>query len=165
VIKHGGQRDCREQRLAVRLEQDGQADAGDDDADIFDRRVREQPLHVGLDTREDDAEQRRNETQHQCRDAPPPELTVEQVERDTQQTVNRGLQHHAAHQRRNRRRCRRMRLREPDVHRQQARLRAEAKQREKATLGHAPVSTIERIDPERNRRYHPATHQSKEGSR
>ncbi len=130
VVEHGGQRDRGEQRLAVRLEQDGEADAGDDDADVLDRRVGEQPLHVGLHAGEDHAEQRRREAQHQRDHAPPPELPVQQVEGHAQQAVDRGLQHHAAHQRRDRRRRRRVRLGQPDVQRQQAGLGAEAEQRQ-----------------------------------
>ena len=55
---------------------------------------------------------------------------VQQVERDAQQAVDRGLQHDAAHQRGHRRRRGGMRLGQPDVQRQQARLGAEAEQRE-----------------------------------
>ena len=71
-----------------------------------------------------------DEAQHERDHAPPPELAVQQVEGDAQQAVDRGLQHDAAHQRRDGRRRGRMRLRQPDVQRQQAGLGAEAEQRE-----------------------------------
>ena len=116
--------------VAVGLEQDREPDAGDDDADVLDRRVGEQPLHVALHGREDHAEQRSQEAKRQRGDAPPPLLRIEEIERDAQQTVDRRLQHHAAHQRRHRRRRRGMRLGQPDVQRQHARFRAEAEQRE-----------------------------------
>src|SRR5580704_19420270 len=48
MIEGRGERDRREQALAVSLEQNGQADARNDDADVLDRRVRQQPLHVRL---------------------------------------------------------------------------------------------------------------------
>ena len=69
--------------------------------------------------------------------APPPQRPADQVEGDAQQPVDRGLQHHPAHQRRDRRGRRRMRLGQPDVQRQHARLRAEAEQREQER-GRAP---------------------------
>ena len=80
MVQHGGQRNRREQRLVVGLEEDGETDAGNDDADVLDRRIGEQPLHVGLHGRENHAEERRDETKHQRDDAPPPELRMQQVE-------------------------------------------------------------------------------------
>ena len=74
-----------------------------------------------------DAEQRGGEAQRERDDAPPPQLAVEQVEGDAQQAVDRRLQHHAAHQRRDRRRRGRMRFRQPDVQRQEPGLGAEAR--------------------------------------
>jgi hypothetical protein len=130
VIQDRGQRDRREQRLAVRLEEDDEADAGDDDPDVLDRRIREEALHVGLHRGEDHAEERGEKSQRQRDHAPPPELAAEQVERDAQQPVDRHLQHRAAHQRRDRRRRRRMRLGQPDVQRQETRLCAEAQERQ-----------------------------------
>ena len=50
--------------------------------------------------------------------APPPERRVQQVEAHAQQAVDRGLEHHAAHQRRHRRGRGRVRLGQPDVQRQ-----------------------------------------------
>ena len=111
VIQHRGQRDCREQRLVVGLEEDGETDAGDDDADVLDGRVGKQPLHVGLHGREDHTEERSDKAEHQRDGAPPPELPVQQVEGHAQKPIDRGLQHHAAHQRRYWRRRRRMRFR------------------------------------------------------
>ena len=71
--------------------------------------------------------------------------------RHAQQAVDRGLQHHAAHQRRDRRGRRRMRLRQPDVQRQQARLGAEAEQREEEarSMGQRRVRVTERIASKR----------------
>ena len=102
VIEACRQRDRREERLVVALEQDRQADAGDDNADILDRGVREQPLHVGLHRREEHAEQCRREPENQRKHAPPPELALQQIEGYAQQAVDCGLEHHSAHQSGNR---------------------------------------------------------------
>ena len=56
---------------------------------------------------------------------------MDEIERHAKQAVDRRLQHHAAHQRGNGRRGRRVGLRQPDVQRQEARLRAEARESEK----------------------------------
>jgi hypothetical protein len=105
-----GQRDRREQRFVVRLEQERQADARDDDADVLDRRVREQAFHVRLHGGEDHTEERSRQAEGERDDAPPPDLRMEEIEHDAQEPVDRGLEHHAAHQRRHRRWCRRVRL-------------------------------------------------------
>ena len=102
VVERRRQGDRCEERLVVALEQDREADAGDDDADVLDRGVREQALHVGLHRREEHAEQRRGEPENQREHAPPPELALQQIEGDAQQAVDRGLEHHAAHQSGNR---------------------------------------------------------------
>ncbi len=148
VIKRRGQRDRGEQRLVVGLEQDRQPDPGDDDADVLDRRVCEQPLHVGLHRREKHAEERRDEAQHQRDHAPPPQLALQQVEGHAQQAVDRRLEHHSAHQRGHRRRRGRMRLGQPDMQRQQPALAPNpASASRNAIDGHGPCSPAERIAP------------------
>ena len=69
---------------------------------------------------------------------PPPAGLAEQIERNAQHAVDRGLQHHAAHERRHRRRRRGMRFGQPDVHRHDAGLGAEAEQREQES-GRCPT--------------------------
>ena len=131
VIEHCRQRDRGKQRLVVGLEQYRQADPCDDDADVFDRRVREEALHVGLHCGEYHAEQRGRKAQRERDNTPPPELAVDEIECHAQQSVDRRFQHHAAHECRYRRRRRRVRLGQPNVQRQQPRLGAEAEKCEK----------------------------------
>jgi len=96
VIQHRDQGQRRERLHADALEHDGEADTGEQHADVLDRRVREQPLHVRLHGREDDAEQGRGQPEHHRREPPPPGRVAQQVERDSQHAVDRGLEHHAA---------------------------------------------------------------------
>ena len=149
VVERRHQRDRRQKDFAIGLEQDREPDSGEDDADVLDRRVREQALHVHLHGRVDDAEQRRQQAEHQRGDAPPPELDMEQVERHPQETVDRCLQHDGGQQRGDRRGCRRMRFRQPDVQRQEPRLGTESGQREQKSNRRPsrPARTIERIEP------------------
>ena len=130
VVQAGGERQRRHRLHVVGREDDGEADAGQQHADVLDRRVGEQPLHVDLHRGEDDAEQGRGQAQRQQHAAPPPQLQVQQVEDDAQQAVDRGLQHHAAHQRRDGRGRRRVRLGQPDMQWQDAGLGAEAEHRQ-----------------------------------
>jgi hypothetical protein len=104
------------------------ADSAEDDPDVLDGRIGEQPFHVGLRRREHDAVDRREQTEGERRQAPPPRRLTQQVECHAQDAVERGLQHHAAHQRRHGRRRGRVCFRQPDVGRHQARLGAETEQ-------------------------------------
>ena len=111
VVQDCGERDSGKRRLAIRFEEDREAETRDDDADVLDRRIREQTFHVGLRGGENHAEERRGESQHEPDDAPPPQLHVQQIEAHPQQAVDRSLEHDAAHERRHRRRCGGMRFR------------------------------------------------------
>jgi hypothetical protein len=110
VIERRGQRQRRHRLHVVGGEEHREADRGEHEAHVLDRRIGEQPLHVDLDRGEDDAEQGAGEAEREQGHAPPPELRRQQVEGDAQEAVDRGLQHHAAHQRRDRRGRGRMRL-------------------------------------------------------
>ncbi len=112
------------------MKDDGQSDAGEQHADVFDRRIGEQALHVCLHRGEDHAKDRRRQSQRERDQAPPPQRVADQVERHPQHAVDGGLQHDAAHERRHGRRCGRVRLREPDVQWQEPGLGAESEQRE-----------------------------------
>src|SRR4029453_1971724 len=131
MVKRSGKSDRRNQRLGMRFEKYREADRCDDDTDVLDRRIREEPLHVRLHRREDNAEERGRESEREGDDAPPPKLAVQQIKRDPQKTVDRRLQHDAAHQRGDgRRRCR-VRFGQPDVQREEPGFCAEAAEREK----------------------------------
>ena len=130
MVEHRCQRQRRQRSHAEGLEGQGQADADEEQADVLDRGISQEPLHVALHGGEDDAEQRRDQAQREDRDAPPPQGLMEQVEGNPEYAVDRGLEHDPAHHRRNRRRGGRVRLGQPDVQRQQACFGAEAEQGE-----------------------------------
>ena len=130
VVQHGGHRQRRKVRQHEGLEGQRETQTDENDPDVFNRRIGQQALHVALDGGVNDAENRRDETDHQQQHAPPPEIVVEQVERDADDAVDGGFQHHAAHQRRNRRGRGRVGFRQPDVQRQQPGLGPETEQRE-----------------------------------
>ena len=130
VVEHGGHGQCRQRLHAIGVEDQGQADAHRDEADVFDRRIRQQPLHVVLHRAVEHAEQCGDEAHYQSHHAPPPDRRMQQVEAHAQQAVDGRLQHHTAHHRRHRRRRRRVRLGQPDMQRHQAGLGAEAAQRQ-----------------------------------
>ena len=98
VIKRRGERERGERACLVCVEDERQADGRQDDPDVLDRRIREEPLHVALHRGEQHAEERGDQPQGKRQHAPPPDLRIHQVERDAQQPVNRGLQHHSAQQ-------------------------------------------------------------------
>ena len=116
---------------SVGMEDQGQSNADGDQADVFDRGIGQQALHVALYGAVKHAEKRGDEAHHQRHHAPPPDGGMQQVEADPQQAVDGGLQHHAAHHRRHRRRRRRVRLGQPDMQRHQAGLGAKTGQRQK----------------------------------
>ena len=130
MIERGHQRQRRQMRIVVRMKNNREAHASENNADVFNGRIRQQALHVALHGSEHHAKQRCHQAQHQRHHAPPPDLRGQQVKRHAQQAVDRRLQHHPAHQRRNgRRRCG-MRFRQPHMQRQQPGFCAKAKQRQ-----------------------------------
>ena len=131
VVERGGERERSQGAHAVGLEDDGESDADQDEADVLDRGIGEQALHVALHRGKHHAVECGGEAQHQDHHAPPPHLHVQQVEQHAQQAVDRGLQHHCGHQRRHRRGRGRVRLGQPHVQRQHAGLGAEAEQRQR----------------------------------
>ena len=89
VIEHRSKRDRGELRLAVGGEQHGEAESRHDDADVLDRRVGKQALHVRLHGGEHHAEQRGAKPERQRGDAPPPDLHV-QTDRRSRATGRRS---------------------------------------------------------------------------
>jgi len=130
VVQRRRQRQRRHRLHAVGREQHRQPDGREQQADVLDRRIGQQPLHVDLRRGKHHAEQRAGQPQPEQQHAPPPDLHMQQVERDPQHAVHGRFQHHPAHERRDRRRRRRMRLGQPDVQRHQAGLGAEPEQRQ-----------------------------------
>ena len=130
VEKRGGERQRRGEPHAVRLERERQAEPDEDDADILDRVIGEQPLEVVLHERVENAHHGGDAADREHNDAPPPGGAAGEVEYDADESVDRDLGHYAAHQRRNvARRCR-MGERKPRMQRHDAGLRSGADQRE-----------------------------------
>ena len=130
VVQRRGERQRRQRVLAIDVKNNGQADPHQQQPDIFNRRIRQQPLHIALHGGEHHAENRGHQTQRQRQHTPPPLLHTEQIEGDAQDAVDRRFQHDAAHQCGNRRGRSRVSFGQPDVQRQQTRFRAKAEQRQ-----------------------------------
>jgi len=124
-----GQTAERHEVVARGLAQRRDAHAEQDDADVLDRGVGQQPLDVVLQRGEDHAPHARNDAQGQQEVARRAQHgQVAQRRDDAQDAVDARLDHHARHEGRDVRRGRRVRLREPDVQREHAGLHAEARQ-------------------------------------
>ena len=108
------------------FEDQRQTDADEDQPDVLDRRIGKQALHVVLHGRENYAEQRGGKAEDKQERTPAPVLHAQQIEAHAQQAVDRCLQHHAAHHRRDRRRRSGVCFRQPDMQGQQTGLGAEA---------------------------------------
>ena len=135
VVEGGDQRERRERMHLVGGEDDREPETHHDEADVLDRRIGEQALHVHLGGGEDHAEEGGREPQGKGDHAPPPDRGAEQVEVHPHQAVDRGLQHHPAHERRYGRGRGGVRFGKPDVQRKDSRLGAEAEERQQERAG------------------------------
>ena len=125
---------------AVGLEGEREAQADEDDADVLDRAVGEQPLEVALHQGAEHAEHGADAADRQHHDAPPPGRRAHQIEHDAHEAVDRDLGHDAAHQRGDVTGRGRMGERQPHVQRHQAGLGASSQQRPAAGRARAPTS-------------------------
>ena len=116
---------------AVGLESERQAETDENEADVLDGAVGEDPLEVTLHQRVENAEHGGSAADRQDRDAPPPGRRAEEVENDPHEAIDRDFGHDAAHQRGDMARRRRMRERQPDV--QAARARPSIRRRCRAS--------------------------------
>ena len=116
--------------MPVGLEGERKPEPDEDDADILDRVIGEQPLQIVLHQRVEHAHDAGDAGERQHHHAPPPSGVAEQVEDDADEGVDRDLGHDAAHQGRDMARRRRMGERQPDMQRHETRLRAGADQGE-----------------------------------
>ena len=131
VQQAGGQRQRGDRRHDESLESKRKPEADVNDADVLDRVVGEQTLEVVLHQRVEDAHHRGGAAERQHHAAPPPGGRPQQIEGNADETVDRDLGHHAAHQRRHVARRGGMGERQPDVERIQAGLGARARQRQR----------------------------------
>ena len=76
VIEHGDQRQRRQRRHAHAAKDDGEPDAGEQDADVLDGRERQQAFHVGLRGREHHAVDRGEQAERERDESPPPDRVV-----------------------------------------------------------------------------------------
>ena len=132
VIEHvehgGGHGERRQGRHAGRLEHQRQTQPDDDDADILDRRIGQQLLHVVLHQRVEHADHGGHRADDGKDAAPPPERLADQIEQDADQAVYGDLGHDPAHQRGNMAGCGGVGQRQPDMQRHQTGLRPRPQQ-------------------------------------
>lgn len=76
------ERECREQWKMTRVKQDGQSNPGKDKADVFNRGVGQQSLHVRFHAGKDGAVYGGEKAKSQHQNSPLPKLDVQQVEGD-----------------------------------------------------------------------------------
>ena len=94
VIQAGHQRQGCQQRMARVQKHQPRAQADEDDADVLDTVISQQPLEVVLHQRVKHPEHRGNGPDDQHRHAPPQRRRAEEVEADTSQPVNAAFDEH-----------------------------------------------------------------------
>ena len=117
VIQGGNQRQGRQIRQLEGGKDHRQTEPDQDDADILDRVIGQQALQVMLHQGIQHTHHRRDQPQRQHDRPPPPGEYLDEVEGETDHAVDGGLEHDAAHQGRNIGGGHRMRLRQPDMQR------------------------------------------------
>ncbi len=131
VVQRRDQSDNAQDLVAGADENHGQAEAGENDADVLDRAVGQQALEVVAQHRVQHPEQGRGRADDQQHQPPLPLDVADQVIGDADQPVDRHLEHDTAHERGDVRRRHRMRFRQPRVQRHHAGLHAEAEEGER----------------------------------
>ena len=149
VQQRRGERHARPAGLTLLAQDQRGAEAEQDDADVLDRVQREQALQLMLEEGVDDSAEGRDRAQRDHRHAEPERRPVEPLEEHAHEAVQRDLDHHAAHERRDVRGGERVRARQPDVQRHHARLGAEADQRGHRDQRAAGRGGVERVPAER----------------
>ena len=94
-----------------------------DDPNVLDRVQRQQPLQVVLEERVDDPSDGGEHADGEHQHAEPDRENADPLDKHAHEPVQRDLDHHTAHQRRNRRRSDRVSARQPDMQRHHAGLR------------------------------------------
>ena len=130
VEQRRGHRQRRRRLHAVGAEAERETQADEDDADVLDRVIGEQPLEVVLHQRVEHAEHGGHPAEHDHDRRPPPGQRPHQVEGDADEGIDRDLGHHAAHQRRDVAGRRRVGQRQPDMQRHDAGLGTGADERQ-----------------------------------
>ena len=129
VQQAGGKADDGERRGAGRQSEHAKTDAEQNDPDVLDAGIGEQPLQIMLRQGKQHAENTARRADGDEGPAPPWLRCPEQCQ-DAYQTVNADLDHRPRHQCRGMAGGDRMRFRQPDMRRDDAGLRAKADQRQ-----------------------------------
>ena len=125
VEDRGGQGEGREFRRTVGVEEQGGADADQDDADVLDAVEREQALDVVLHQGVKHAHDRGYGSHRQDQEAQPVGRAADDIDDDPNEPVDAGLDHDPGHHGRDVGRRHRMGSRQPDVEWHGPRLRRE----------------------------------------
>ena len=130
VQQRGGQRQRCGKQHAVCLEGECKSETDEDDADVLDRMIGQQPFEIVLHQRIKHAHHggRSGECEHD--DAPPPGRSAGKIEHDAHEAVDGDFRHHAAHQCGDVARSSGVGERQPDVQRHEAGLRTRSDQRQ-----------------------------------
>ena len=99
VQQGGGHRQRGGQGHAMGLEREREPEADEDDPDILDRVIGEQPLEVMLHQRVEHAHHCGRAAEREHQHAPPPGGRADEVKYNSHEPVDGDLGHHAAHQR------------------------------------------------------------------
>ena len=145
VVETRRDADRRDVTAAVRQGHHPCAETEEDDADVLDAVIRQEALEIVLHERIQHAQHRREPSQRDDEHAPREPRHTKAECADAHDSVDAGLDEHAGHQRGNAARRGRMRLRQPDVQRNDARLHAEAEEEEREQpVTHRPSRDIAR---------------------
>ena len=126
VVEGGHQPELGQPDAPRGPEDDGRAHAEQNDPDVLHAVIGQEPLEVVLDERVEDAEEGGSRADEEEDRAPPRRPLAEPVEAHAQEAVDAQLDHDARHEGRHVTRGRGMGQRQPDVERNEARLRPEA---------------------------------------
>ena len=128
VIHPGNQTQRRQTRMAGVQKNQRRSQPHENDADVLDAVIGQQPFQVVFHQGVKHAQHRRDRAGGQNRHPPPQRRRAEEVKADARQPVDAGLDQHAGHQRRDVAGRHRMRRRQPDVQRDDAGLDAKTEQ-------------------------------------
>ncbi len=130
VEERGGERKRGRDVHAVGTEREREPEADEDDADVLDRMIGEQPLEIVLHERIEHAERRGDAAEREHHESAPRSRRADEIEYDAHEAVDADLGHDSGEQRRDVARRRRMRERQPDMERHEPGLRPGAHEHE-----------------------------------
>ena len=111
--------------LTLGEEEEARTESEERDSDVVDGREGEKLLEISLEERVEDSADRRDRPEREHEPPDPDRGCAEPLDQYANEPIQTDLDHDATHQRRDRRRCDRVRSREPGVERKHSRLGAE----------------------------------------